>query len=118
MYFALLDFQNPNLQTTRNGCFSLGEERYYLFCVNRAALELPIWTEGWLYILPSGGFVSQDPGGMWQSEWICKNQVKPLACLPISYQDFPFWQGVAGFPKGEYFLFTWARYGRRVEGSS
>lgn len=114
LYFALLDYQNPNLRTTRNGCFSLAGERYYLFCVNQEAFESSLWTSGWVYILPPDGFVSQDPEGIWRSEWICKNVVKPLAALPVTYQDFPFYQHVVGFPRSEHFLFTWARYGRRI----
>ena len=114
LYFALLDYQNPNLSTTRNGCFSLAGEMYYLFCVNQAALDFPLWTSGWVYILPPDGFVSQDPKGLWRSEWICQEPVEPLAALPVSVEDFPFHQAVAGFPKGEHFLLTWARYGQRI----
>lgn len=114
LYFALLDYQNPNLSTTRNGCFSLFGEMYYIFCVNQEALEFPLWTSGWVYIVPPDGFVSQDPEGLWRSEWICDQTVRPLAALPVSYEDFPFYQHVAGFPRGEHFLLTWARYGRRI----
>lgn len=114
LYFALLDYQNPNLFSTRNGCFSLDGDRYYLFCVNQEAFASPLWTSGWVYLLPPDGFVSQDPEGLWRSEWICEDVVRPMAALPVSAEDFPFDQAVAGFPRNEHFLLTWARYGRRI----
>ena len=114
VYFAVLDYQNPALRSTRNGCFSIGDKRYYLFCVKQETSQNPLWTTGWVYILPPDGFVSQDPKGMWQCEWICPNPVTPLARLAVSYVDFPFRQHVVGFRRGESMLKTWNQYGRRT----
>ena len=113
LFFATINYQNPKFRTTRNGCFTTGPGKFYCFNISAEAFEERIWTPGWVYILPSEGFVSQDPGGLWQDEWVNPNAVKPLAALPVTAEDFPFKNEVVGFPRGEGPLTTWRNYGKR-----
>ena len=112
-FFATINYQNPKFRTTRNGCFTLGADTFYLFNISEEAFEEQVWTEGWIYILPSDGFTSQDPDGMWQSEWVNPGLVKPFAALAVNADDFPFKADVVGFPRGEGMLTTWRNYGKR-----
>jgi hypothetical protein len=112
-FFATINYQNPDFRSTRNGCFTLGEEKYYCFNISEEAFAGEIWTQGWIYVLPREGFGSQDPGGVWRDEWVCPNAVAPLAVLPVETGDFPFRDKVVGFQRGESVLTTWRMYGRR-----
>lgn len=112
-FFATINYQNPNFHSTRNGCYTLGDDKFYYFNIYEEAFEGKVWTEGWIYILPEEGFVSQDPEGMWRDEWVTAKRVKPLAVLPVKSTDFPFWQDVVGYQRGEGLLTTWRKYRHR-----
>ena len=113
LFFAAINYQNPKFRVTRNGCFTIGADKFYCFNISEEAFEGEVWTPGWVYVLPAEGFVSQDPGGLWQDEWVCPHPVRPLAVLSVSAEDFPFKAEVVGFPQGEGVLQTWRKYGRR-----
>jgi hypothetical protein len=115
LFFAAINYQNPDFRSTRNGCFTLGTEKYYCFNISEEASAGEIWTQGWIYILPRDGFVSQDLGGMWRDEWVCPHPVTPLAVLPVDESDFPFRDEVVGFRRGESVLTTWRMYGQRLK---
>jgi hypothetical protein len=112
-FFAAIDYSNPTFRATRNGCFNLGTEKYYCFNISEEAFLNQVWTEGWIYILPNKGFVCQQPGGMWQDEWVNPAPVTPLAALQVSPDDFPFRDNVVGFRRGESVISTWRMFGRR-----
>ena len=109
----MINYQNPKFRSTRNGCFTLGPDTFYLFNISAQAFEGQVWTQGWIYILNREGFESQDPEGMWQSEWVKRGAVKPLAVLPVTAEDFPFKADVVGFQPGEGMFTTWRNYGKR-----
>ncbi|MFN2143803.1 MAG: hypothetical protein ACK2T7_00545 [Anaerolineales bacterium] len=112
-FFAVINYRNPALSATRNASLYLRGEKLYYFAVSQAALGPELWTEGSIYLLPAAGFYSQNPGGIWRQEWANPDSVAPLAELPVTHRDFPFWQQVVGFTPGELMLTTWRNYGRR-----
>jgi hypothetical protein len=112
-YFAVLNYQNRDLASTRNASLHLRGQKFYYFSVSQAALGSDLWTEGSVYILPASKFVSQNPGGIWRDECTSANPVVPLAELPVTFEDFPFHREVVGFVPGESMLTTWRSCGRR-----
>jgi hypothetical protein len=68
---------------------------YYLFSINREALEMGPYCDGMVYILPRDGFEQdpmQDYNGIEISvpQWAGHQAAAPLARLIVSPADFPF----------------------------
>ena len=118
LYFAL-----PNRQrlsgSLRNGCFlvehsSSQVERFYFFSVNQEDLKKNIWSNGFVYILPSDRFHPTTKGNIRFDEWASEQAVPVVAKLPVLPQDFPFLHQVSGHAESESIFTTWLRYKERI----
>lgn len=92
----------------RNACLTSstkkGIRRYYYFSVNKEH-KGDLWTEGTIYILPKESFKQ---GGI-KDEWICEEEVKPLAKLSVTPEDFPFKEQVSRHNEKDSVLKTMVR---------
>jgi hypothetical protein len=75
----------------------------YWFSVGAAPAE--VWCDGAVYLLPRDTFVASDE----PSEWVSTSEVRPLAVVPVTREDFPFARRVFGHSEGEP---GWRLYGR------
>ena len=105
MYFALVDRQKVTLLT--NACFRVVEadgvksEPYYYFSIDRDALPEFPWHDGTIYLLPGDTF---EPQPLLEfrgfkaevAQWASPVEVKPLAKLAVTPDDFPFLKDVNG----------------------
>jgi hypothetical protein len=119
LYFALLDRQSLR-GSLRNGCFlversPLQIERFYFFSVNRENLNSNIWSDGFVYILPSKTFHQTTRGTIRFDEWASEQAVHVFAKLQVSPEDFPFLHQVSGHEESESIFTTWLRYKQRVQ---
>jgi hypothetical protein len=106
MFYAIVDRARYPI-TLNNGCISLmdSEERpgppHYYFSISRWALEKQPWRTGYVYLLPSQGFVEQ-PSGPYAGHVARVPQlaspvaVRPLARLRVAPGDFPFLAHIRG----------------------
>jgi hypothetical protein len=92
LFFAVIN-RKEYMGSLRNICLTIptkkGIKRYYYFSVNKE-FKGKYWTDGILYILPKKPFKQ---GGI-NDEWICENNVKPLAKMSVTPEDFPFLEKV------------------------
>ena len=106
MYFAIANRDGP-VGSLMNACFRLVDDAgnrsrpYYFFSINDDAFEGDTWRNGMVYILPRTTFEQQpldDSHGMKAQieQWASPVDVKPLAKLAITPDDFPFLAQVHG----------------------
>lgn len=106
MYFAIANRDGP-VGSLINACFRVvdGEGNrsrpYYFFSINEDAFEGNTWRNGMVYVLPRATFEQQpldDSRGMKVEieQWASPVNVKPLAKLDITPDDFPFLAQVRG----------------------
>ena len=106
MFYAIVDRDRYRI-TLNNGCIALldadggpGVPHYY-FSISRGALEQRPWRTGFLYLLPSEGFVEQ-PSGPFGGHVARVPQlaspvaVTPFARLRVAPDDFPFLAHIRG----------------------
>lgn len=76
-----------------------GHVDVYHFSLPRGVLEASPFRAGALYLLPRERFqpVPLYPGGPPSSEWTSTEPVRPLACLPVTPDDFPLRQAVGAY---------------------
>ena len=88
LFFATVERKNYQ-GSLRNMCMTIptkkGIKRYYYFSLNKE-YRGNLWCNGIMYILPKEKFKQ---GGI-KDEWICEEEVKPLAKISVSPEDFPF----------------------------
>jgi hypothetical protein len=94
MWFALLN-RGEGFRSTRNGVWSLRgnpRARQYFFSINTDQPDGTLLTNGWIYVLPPGGFTPEPTfaGFLQSGQLVNTNPVKPLARLAVSPLDFPF----------------------------
>jgi hypothetical protein len=114
MYFALLN-RSALTGSLRNGCFLVErapfqEERFYFFSVNRENLNMDIWSDGFVYVLPGENFHPTTRGKVRFDEWASERAVPVIAKLPVSRGDFPFLHQVSGHQESESIFTTWLKY--------
>jgi hypothetical protein len=106
IYFAILDRDQYAMSLT-NGCFrvvtptGVRSEPFYFFSISQTALQHQPWRTGTVYILPRATFEQQPPLPYPDSEihvmhWASPEQVKPLAKVTITPDDFPFLSQIRG----------------------
>jgi hypothetical protein len=106
MYFAIVNRDGP-VCSLMNACFRVVDEDgnrgapHYFFSINEDAFQDNPWRDGMIYILPSASFEQQglEKHGHLQTEiaqWASPVNVKPLAKLSVTPQDFPFLAQVRG----------------------
>jgi hypothetical protein len=121
LYFALLN-RSALTGSLRNGCFLVErapfeEERFYFFSVNQENLASDIWSDGFVFILPSDSFHPTTSGNIRFDEWASDQAVPVLTKLPVSPGDFPLLHQVSKHEEGESIFRTWLRYKERVSAS-
>ncbi|MED1204109.1 hypothetical protein [Heyndrickxia acidicola] len=92
LFFAVV---NRNaVHSLRNLCISIparkGVKRYYYFSIDQGSNH-DVWTKGTIYVLPKKLFKQ---GGI-KNEWVCEQEVKPLAKIKVIPKDFPFLKKVS-----------------------
>ncbi|MFS0862831.1 hypothetical protein [Fredinandcohnia sp. 179-A 10B2 NHS] len=108
MFFAVINRQEYN-GSLRNICLTTktkrGIRRYYYFSLN-ADFKGERWTNGYIYLMPKQPFKQ---GGI-KDEWICEDNVKPLAKIAVSPEDFIFSKDVRSHKESDPHLKTMIRY--------
>lgn len=106
MYFAIANRDGP-VESLINACFRVVDDEgntsrpYYYFSINEDAFEGDAWRNGTVYILPRATF-EQQPLDVSRDmtveieQWASPVNVKPLAKLDITPDDFPFLSQVRG----------------------
>jgi hypothetical protein len=106
MFFAILDREN-SVGSLRNGCIiDEGNEEvtsYYLFSLDTRWKD-PFST-GCIYFLPRDKFKQ---GGT-KAEWICEEEVQPIASIFVRPTDFPFFDSVERHEEHEPIWKTWLK---------
>ena len=106
MFFAVVD-RDRLRGSIRNGVAYFTNAQgdvltAYNFSVNHEQLDEKPWREGALYLLPRESFRRlQLTEHAYSNEWACEQEVAPLAKLPVSPEDFPFLDRVAGHDDSE-----------------
>ncbi|HEY0606764.1 MAG TPA: hypothetical protein VGD58_27850 [Herpetosiphonaceae bacterium] len=101
MYFAILDWRVYR-GSSRNGVQWVQDahgaiRKVYYFSLNQDMLPRQPWTKGIIYILPRLTFEQlRDDDGELTEEWASYTPVVPLARLPVTPDDFPFLNDIAG----------------------
>lgn len=92
LFFAVQQ-RKDYVGSIRNLCLSVtshkGKKRYYYFSTNHMMPNR--WTNGTIYFFPKRLFKQGGIG----DEWVSENEVKPLAQLTVTPDDFPFLQKVS-----------------------
>jgi hypothetical protein len=106
MFYAIVDRDRYPI-TLANGCIALLDAdgrpgvAHYFFSISEGPLEEHPWRTGYLYVLPSEGFVEQ-PSGPFGGGFARVPQlaspvaVTPLARLTVEPDDFPFLAQIGG----------------------
>jgi hypothetical protein len=106
MFYAIVDRDRYPI-TLNNGCIALMDEDgrpgtpHYYFSISRDVLDERPWRTGYLYLLPSDGFVEQ-PSGPFGGHVARVPQlaspaaVRPFARLQVAPDDFPFLAHIRG----------------------
>lgn len=109
MFFGILD-RDKLRGTMRNGVFEWETPdgrrlKTYQFSLEQESLRRRPFRDGAFYILPREPFRRLDyyPGGPPSDEWVAEIPVEPVAVLPISPEDFPFLDTIAGHDESDYF---------------
>lgn len=106
IYFACLH-RGDGFTSTRNGTIGRAGgplyPRSYFFSHNRGAPSPPRWDSGFLYVLPRDGFGAEPPiaGLLDSAHFVSHTPVRPLACVPVGPDDFPFRDRVTYHRLGE-----------------
>src|SRR5689334_13811202 len=106
MYFAIVD-REQYVRSLINACFSVTEQdgrkhgAYYFFSINDDALPHTPWRNGTMYILPRDTFEHQasypeQDVEIEIAQWASLVEVKPLAKIAVTPEDFPFLSRVRG----------------------
>jgi hypothetical protein len=99
LFFAVIN-RKDYLGSLRNICLTIltkkGIKRFYYFSVNKD-FQGKCWTNGTIYILPKNMFKN---GGI-KDEWVCESEVKPLAKMSVTPDDFPFTEQVKKHHEGD-----------------
>lgn len=70
---------------------------HYRFSIDADSLSRYPWVEGIVYVFPRDSFVPvMDEGGEPLLEWVSQHPVRPIACIPVTPDDFPFLRNVQG----------------------
>lgn len=108
MFFAVIN-RKEYIGSLRNICLTTrtnkGIKRYYYFSLN-ADFKGERWTNGYIYLLSKQPFKQ---GGI-KDEWICEDNVKPLAKIAVSPDDFIFYKDVRSHKESDTHLKTMIRY--------
>ena len=93
LYFATVARGRGRL-VQANGCVHTGSgdrtRRWYFFAISTDPDDPASWTDGTVYLLPSGTF-RRHRG----QEWLSETPVRPLATLRVTPDDFPFLRSTA-----------------------
>jgi hypothetical protein len=75
----------------------------YYFSLDYRQLSDPPFDDGWLYLLPRDSFERQPvfPGGPPSPEWCSRQEIRPLARIPVRPRDFPFLDRIGGHDDGD-----------------
>ncbi len=106
MFFAIAARSEVPMSVT-NACIRLKapdgdfQGPFYFFSVSRQVLGLKPWRDGFVYLLPRSTFISQPPMQLGEVEvhiaqLASLEEVKPLARLPVTPDDFPFLADIRG----------------------
>lgn len=105
MFFAIVDRNRVN--SVANACIRIEDETnalhgpLYIFSVSQAALAGQPWRTGWVYLLPRGTFVGQEPATLGSikahiAQLASFVPVKPAAKIEVAPEDFPFLRQIRG----------------------
>lgn len=104
LFFAVID-REKHKGSLRNMCLSVptknGIKRYYYFSIHKNAED--VWSNGTIYFLSKDKFKQ---GGI-KDEWISEQEVKPLAKLQVTPEDFPFIKDVKRHDEADSIFKTW-----------
>jgi hypothetical protein len=106
MFFAIIDREHTPMATS-NACIRLVDEGgvvsepFYVFSISDYALAQQPWRKGTVYLLPGETFLSQPPLRFGSYEVRIPQlaslvEVKPIAHLEITPEDFPFLKYIRG----------------------
>jgi hypothetical protein len=106
IYFAILDREQYAMSLT-NSCFRVASpngthsDPFYFFSISQAALQHQPWRKGTIYLLPRMTFEQQPPIASDDAEihlmhWASAEQVKPIAKIAVTPDDFPFLAQIRG----------------------
>lgn len=106
LFFGTLQLRGVDVPISmRNGALVVGRGtgvgRCYWFSLNREFGAAEPWTDGTVYLLSREGFRPVTQGLLRFDEWLHEGEVRPIATLAISRDDFPFAQRVATHERRE-----------------
>jgi hypothetical protein len=106
MFYAIVD-RDRHQVSLNNGCIALIDEEgrpgapHYYFSISRGALQQRPWRSGYVYLLPTQGFVEQPSGTHGGHvarvpQLASPDPVTPFARLQVAPGDFPFLAHIRG----------------------
>jgi hypothetical protein len=106
IFFAILN-PRSRVGSIRNGCFIDDRKSkitsYYLFSIDSRCKDP--FCDGWIYFLPKESFKQ---GGA-KAEWICEEEVRPIASISVKPTDFPYLHSIKKHEANEPLWKTWLR---------